>query len=84
MVLPLLAPVIILRAIFAFNQFYLFFVLSPPDNMYTMSTISYFVFSEWNFYSFSAAINVFTVLVLIAMLLIFNRASNAEEGVSYV
>lgn len=84
MVLPLLVPVIILRAIFAFNQFYLFFVLSPPDNMYTMSTISYFVFSEWSFYSFSAAINVFTVLVLIAMLLIFNRASKAEEGVSYV
>ena len=30
MVLPLLAPVIILRAIFAFNQFYLFYTMQPP------------------------------------------------------
>lgn len=84
---PLLAPVLILRAIFAFNQFYLFYVLQPPYPLYTLSSLSYFFFIPGGPYgglfAVSAAINLVTVAVLIFLLLRFNRWSRAAEGVTY-
>ncbi|MEP7359257.1 MAG: ABC transporter permease subunit, partial [Anaerolineales bacterium] len=87
MVAPLVAPALILRIIFAFNQFYLFYVLNPPGSLYTFSSISFFLFdANHGFggqFAVSAAINIFTVVVLIGLILWFNRRTLAVEGVTY-
>jgi arabinogalactan oligomer/maltooligosaccharide transport system permease protein len=80
---PLVAPAIIIRAIFAFNQYYLFWVMGPPDPLYTFTSISYYLISNQGQYAVSAALNIFTVIVLVALLLWLNRVSKAEEGVTY-
>jgi ABC-type sugar transport system permease subunit len=83
LLLPLLIPAIIIRAIFAFNQFYLFYVMQTNFPLLTFSTISYYIFYNGGQYAASAAINVFTVVALIASLLWFNRLSKAAQGVTY-
>jgi ABC-type sugar transport system permease subunit len=85
MLQPLLLPAIIVRVIFTFNQFYLFLTLNPPFPAYTYATLSYVFFSSWGggHYSFSAAINIVTVLILVVMVLWFIRKSHASEGVTY-
>jgi ABC-type sugar transport system permease subunit len=83
LLLPLLVPAIIMRSIFAFNQFYLFYVLRPPDPLATLAIASFFFFDEGGQYAVSAAINLFTVIVLVALILWFNRWSKAGEGVTY-
>lgn len=87
MILPLLTPAIILRAIFAFNQFYLFYVANAPFPMITFATLSFFVFNTsgpfGGFFALSAAINLLTVIVLALFLWFFNRWSRATEGVTY-
>jgi ABC-type sugar transport system permease subunit len=80
LLLPLLAPVLIIRGIAAFNEFYLFWVLNPP--LATLASLSYAVFGTGR-YALSALINLLTVLVLTAFLLLFNRWSRAGEGVTY-
>ena len=82
LLLPFLVPVIILRAIFAFNQFYLFIVLRPPNPLSTLASISYYVFSNDGLYAISAAINLLTVIVLIIFLTSFNRWSRAQQGIA--
>ncbi len=87
LLLPLLAPALILRTIFAFNQFYLFYVMNPPYPLYTLSSLSYFFFNPtYGFggvFAVSAGINLITVGVLIFLLLYFNKWSRAAEGVTY-
>jgi ABC-type sugar transport system permease subunit len=85
MLQPLLLPAIIVRVIFTFNQFYLFLTLNPPFPAYTYATLSYVFFNSWggSRYSFSAAINIVTVLILVVMVLWFIRKSRAGEGVTY-
>ncbi len=86
LLLPLVVPVLIIRAIFAFNQFYLFFVFAPIINYSgfgTFAYISYSVFRYDNSYSISAGINVITIVVLIFLLMLFNRWGKAGEGVTY-
>lgn len=83
LLLPLLIPAIIIRSIFAFNQFYLFYVMNPPNGMTTLATVSYAFFTRGNMYAASAAINIFTVVILIVILLWSNRWSKATEGVAY-
>ncbi len=83
LLLPLLVPAMIARAIFAFNQFYLFYVMQPPRSMITLATLSYSFFAGGSQYAISAAINVFTVILLILALLWFNRWSKAAEGLTY-
>ncbi len=81
---PLLAPAIIIRAIFAFNQFYLFYVMNTPWPLVTFASLSYYFASfGGGQYAVSATINVFTVIVLVSLLLWFNRLSKAGEGVTY-
>jgi ABC-type sugar transport system permease subunit len=82
LLLPLLAPALIIRGIAAFNQFYLFYVLQPPYPLVTLASLSYFIFDSGK-YATSAVINLFTVMVLIGFLLWFNRWSKAGEGVTY-
>jgi ABC-type sugar transport system permease subunit len=86
LLLPLVVPVLIIRAIFAFNQFYLFFVFAPNigyGGLTTFAYLSYSVFRYGNAYSISAGINVITVIVLIILLMLFNRWGKAAEGVTY-
>ena len=85
LLLPLVVPAIIIRSIFAFNQFYLFYAMRINYPTLTYATISYFFFSPGfgGQFAVSAGINIFTVLVLIALILWFNRVSRAAEGVTY-
>jgi ABC-type sugar transport system permease subunit len=84
LIYPLLIPAIIIRAIFAFNQFYLFYVMYfTPEGMLTFSTLSFWVFNDGGMYALSAAINLFTVAILVGLILWFNRWSKAAEGVTY-
>jgi ABC-type sugar transport system permease subunit len=83
LLLPLLAPALIIRGILAFNQFYLFWTMQTPWPALTFATVSYFVFDESGLYAVSAMINVLTVLCLVGFLLWFNRQSRAGEGVTY-
>ena len=83
LLLPLLAPAILIRMIYAFNQFYLFYALNPPYPVATFATVSFYFFGEVGQYAVSAAINIFTIVVLLFMILAFNRWSAASKGVTY-
>jgi arabinogalactan oligomer/maltooligosaccharide transport system permease protein len=83
LLLPLVIPAIIIRGIFAFNQFYLFYVMQTDFPIATFASVSYFFMTQANQYAFSAAINIFTVLALIVLLIWFNHISRAAEGVDY-
>ena len=83
LLVPLLIPAIIIRAIFSFNQFYIFLVLQLPFPLATFSVTSFFFFDQLGQYGASAALNLFTILVLIVLILWFNRWSKAAEGYTY-
>lgn len=84
MLMPLLVPAILLRGIFTFNQFYLFYVFNPPFPVTTFASASFFFFREAGQFALSAVINLFTVIVLVILLWWFNRWSKAVQGVTYV
>lgn len=86
LLLPLLLPAILVRGIFAFNQFYLFQVFFFPDA--TLSTFSYNTFNPTGWFgggqfATSAAINIINVLILVVFVYLFNRWSKVGEGVAY-
>jgi len=89
LLMPLLIPALIVRGIFAFNQFYLFQTYYYQDA--TLATLSYNVFNPNSGYSnvpggqfaISAVINIITVIILMIFVLLFNRWSKAGEGVTY-
>ncbi|MBC7879370.1 MAG: ABC transporter permease subunit [Anaerolineales bacterium] len=88
LLLPLLIPAIIVRGIFAFNQFYLFQAFGFTDA--TLATLSYNVFNPTNGFgryggqfALSAAINILTIVILMIFVILFNRWSKAGEGVTY-
>ena len=68
LLVPLLAPAIAIRAIAAFNQFYLFYVLGPPaPETTTIATFSFDVFDTTRgggLFAVSAALNVLTLVAL--------------------
>ena len=88
LLLPLIIPAIIVRGIFAFNQFYLFQAYGFSDS--TLATLSYNIFNPANGFgryggqfAVSATINIITVVLLMVFVMIFNRWSRAGEGVTY-
>lgn len=86
LLLPLLLPAILVRGIFAFNQFYLFQVFFFPNA--TLSTFSYNTFNPTGWFgggqfATSAAINIINVLILVVFVYLFNRWSKAGEGVTH-
>ena len=87
LLLPLLLPAIIVRGIFAFNQFYLFQAFFAFEG--TLATMAYNIFNSGGFhplggqFAISSVVNVLTVLILIGFVIIFNRWSKASEGVTY-
>ena len=85
---PLILPALLVRAIFAFNQFYLFQMLIPyywqtANNMITLSSISYYVLFQGSEFGFSATINIIALILLSIFVLLLNRWSKASEGVTY-
>ncbi len=86
LLLPLIVPAIIIRSIFAFNQFYLFQAFSLFYNS-TLAALSYNVFNPsgggGGQYAISAVINIITVIILIGFVALFNRRSKIGEGVTY-
>ena len=82
---PLVMPAVLIRLIFAFNQFYLFYTMQVNFPTITHATLSYYAFSPTfgGQFAVSAAINIFTVVVLVVLILWFNRRSQAVEGVTY-
>jgi arabinogalactan oligomer/maltooligosaccharide transport system permease protein len=89
LLMPLLIPALIVRGIFAFNQFYLFQTYYFQDA--TLATLSYNIFNPnagfsnlpGGQFAISAVINIITVIILMAFVLLFNRWSRATEGVAY-
>lgn len=83
MLMPLLAPVLVIRAIGAFNQFYLFYVLRPTESAMTSATWSYYVFDSTSgagLYAVSAALNIVTlVLIGIVVVWFFRWRARAER-----
>lgn len=80
---PLLIPAIIIRMIFAFNQFYIFVTFQAPFPVSTFATTSYNFFAEGGAYALSAVLNIVTIIVLIIGILFFNRLTRATSGLSY-
>ena len=89
LLLPLIVPAIIIRSIFAFNQFYLFQAFGFSNS--TLATLSYNIFNptagaqglSGGMFSVSAIINILTVIILAGFVILFNRWSKAGEGVTY-
>jgi ABC-type sugar transport system permease subunit len=83
---PLLVPAIIVRGIFAFNQFYLFQAFYIPES--TLATLSYNLFNPSGYgmggqFALSAVINILTVLILTGFVAVFSRWSRAAQGLEY-
>lgn len=79
---PVLLPAIIIRGIYAFNQFYLFQAM--PFNDGTLANFSYNVFNPSSRFgggqfAISAVINIITVLILIVLVSAFNRRMQTRE-----
>jgi ABC-type sugar transport system permease subunit len=86
LLLPLLGAAFIVRGIAQFNQFYLFYVLGPPEPTTTLATFSYYVFNSTSgpgLYSVSAAINVLTLLGLAVVVVWFLRWRARAERVAF-
>jgi ABC-type sugar transport system permease subunit len=86
LLMPLVVPAIIIRGIFAFNQFYLFLTFRTRTG--TLATLSYTFFNPSGYgingqFSVSAVLNILTVIILAIFVVIFNRWSKAGEGVNY-
>ena len=84
LVLPLLLPAIILRAIFAFNQFYLFEVLQPPWPLTTLAQISFNLLNPSGYrggqFAASAILNIVTAVILVGFVILLERGARADEG----
>jgi ABC-type sugar transport system permease subunit len=83
LLLPLIIPAMIIRLIFAFNQFYIFLTFQTPYPVSTFSTTSYFYFADAGAYAFSAAINIVTLIFLFGGIFAFTRWTKASQGVAY-
>ena len=90
LLMPLLLPAIIIRGIFAFNQFYLiqiFGFIHGNFSMTTLATLSYNIFNPSGFgngqFAISAALNIITILILVGFVILFGRLSKADQGVTY-
>ncbi len=80
---PVLLPAIIIRGIYAFNQFYLFQALPAKEG--TLANLSYNLFNPsrgfggGGQFAISAIINIFTVLILVVLVSAFNRRMQTRE-----
>jgi ABC-type sugar transport system permease subunit len=89
LVFPLLVPALIVRAVFAFNQFYLFM---PFRGGSTLASLAYQLVQPrlgpgfgraGGLYAVSAAVDLFIVAALLIGVLALSRRTRAAEGVTY-
>jgi len=89
LVFPLLVPALIVRAVFAFNQFYLFM---PFRGGSTLAALAYQLVQPrlgpglgraGGLYAVSAAVDLFIVAALLIGVLALSRRTRAAEGVTY-
>ena len=80
LLLPLIIPAVIIRSIFAFNQFYLFQAFYVDG--VTLANVSYGMFHDGQYYA-SAIINILTILFLVILVVMLNRSNKVTEGVTY-
>lgn len=89
LVFPLLVPALIVRAVFAFNQFYLFM---PFQGGSTLAALAYQLVQPrlgpgfgraGGLYAVSAAVDLFIVAALLIGVLALSRRTRAAEGVTY-
>lgn len=92
LLIPLVVPAIIIRGIFAFNQFYLLQIFSFLHSNYYMTTLAALSYNIFNpsggfgpngQFAISAALNIITMLFLVGFVVLFNRWTKADEGVTY-
>ncbi|MDA8237784.1 MAG: sugar ABC transporter permease [Chloroflexi bacterium] len=89
LLLPLMGPALVIKAIAAFNQFYLFYVLPTGVNFpsdVTLATFSFFLFDPTRgagVFAFSAAVNVLTVVALAILVAWFVRWRGRVERVAF-
>lgn len=82
---PILLPAVIIRGIYAFNQFYLFQAFLTARS--TLATLSYNLFNpnsgfggvSGGQFATSAIINIITVIILIVLVAQFNRQMQTRE-----
>lgn len=84
LLMPVLLPAVIIRGIYAFNQFYLFQAF--PFWFQTLASLSYNLFnpssgfgSSGGQFAVSAIINIITVVILIGLVVLFNRGAQSRE-----
>lgn len=80
LLLPLIIPAVIIRSIFAFNQFYLFQAFFIDG--VTLANVSYGMFHDGQYYA-SAIVNILTIFFLIILVIMLNRSNKVTEGVTY-
>lgn len=80
LLLPLTIPAVIIRSIFAFNQFYLFQAFYVDG--VTLANVSYGMFHDGQYFA-SAIINILTILFLVILVVMLNKSNRVTEGVTY-
>jgi len=87
LLLPVLAPVLIIRAILTFNQFYLFYVMQPNYPSLTLSTAAFFFFDATSGFggqfAVAAALNIFTVILLLGFVIWFSNRKQTQAAEVY-
>ncbi len=87
LLLPVLAPVLIIRAILTFNQFYLFYAMRANYPTLTLSTAAFYFFDATSEYggqfAVAAAINIFTVILLLGFVIWFSRRKQTQAAEVY-
>jgi ABC-type sugar transport system permease subunit len=87
LLLPVLAPVLIIRAILTFNQFYLFYAMQANYPSLTLSTAAFYFFDAnsgfGGQFAVAAAINIFTVILLLGFVIWFSRRKQTQVAEVY-
>jgi arabinogalactan oligomer/maltooligosaccharide transport system permease protein len=87
LLLPVLTPVLIIRTILTFNQFYLFYVMRPPAPYFTLSVASFFFFDATSYFGgqfgVAAALNIFTAILLLGLVIWFTRRRQTQVAEVY-
>ena len=86
LLLPLLGAAFVVRGVAAFNQFYLFYIMFMPEQTTTLATLSFNLFNSGfgpGLYSIAAAINIGTLVALLAVVVWFFRWRSRAERVAF-
>jgi ABC-type sugar transport system permease subunit len=79
-----LSAALVVRGIATFNQFYLFWIMNPNGNDYTLPTWTYSMVRFDPFlYSVAAAVNIVSVVALAVVVIWFLRWRTRAERVAF-